>query len=406
MARHGATPYLLTSLVFLAVALLAALDAALTHAALLPWFNGLRWLRVHLITLGLVTETLFGLLPLLAAARAGLPAPPPRLDIWLLLTSGILVLLAGIPLVNPALILGGGSLVFAATLLLLRQLAALRRAEPAAALPAAAPPALPRGRPFYLAGLAFFLVGILVGTGLWLGWSEVLRIAAPIEVHIHANSWGFLALAFAGLLVDQYPHFAGRPLAWPGSVPWIRRLMILAALGLVLGPWLARMALTAPGMLLFLGATIALLANLAWPLRGDPLLRTPGLVHLFAAYAWIIAPLLFAPFILLGMAGFPTAAVEGNAPQALIYGWALQLGVALFPFLYARALLGPEAARLGGSWLSVAALNLGSFLLFAGIFDEPRRAVLHMSAYLLWTVALVPFLAQLYRISRSALAGA
>jgi hypothetical protein len=32
---------------------------------------------------------------------------------------------------------------------------------------------------FYVAGLVYLLVGILVGTGLWVGWNEALRWASP-----------------------------------------------------------------------------------------------------------------------------------------------------------------------------------------------------------------------------------
>ncbi len=42
-------------------------------------------------------------------------------------------------------------------------------------------------RKFYLAGLSYFLLGIIVGTGLWFGWAKPLHIATPLEVHIHAD---------------------------------------------------------------------------------------------------------------------------------------------------------------------------------------------------------------------------
>jgi hypothetical protein len=54
--------YLLMTAIFILMASLMAADAALTSFTLVPWFNGLRWLRVHLITLGAMTEALFGLL--------------------------------------------------------------------------------------------------------------------------------------------------------------------------------------------------------------------------------------------------------------------------------------------------------------------------------------------------------
>lgn len=397
-------PYMLTGLLFLFVGFLVALDASLTHVELLPWFNGLRWLRVHIVTLGVVTESLFGVLPLLVAMRAGRRKPAPRLDIWLLLSSGIVLLIAGIPLIGHALILTGGTLVFVASALLLHHLWGLRRGAPRAGLDGESDGGSDGvGRRFYLTGAAFLLLGALVGTGLWLGWNEVLRMAAPIEVHIHSNSWGFLSLVFAGVLLDQYRGFAGRELAWPGTIAWIYWLMTLGAIGLVLGPWLALTALTASGMILHLSATLLLLLNLFWPVRDERASWTPGMVHVFAAYLWIVVPLLFAPFILRGVESFPTAAVEGNAPQALVYGWALQLTFALTPYLFARYVVGLQGARLFGTWFSVLMVNTGSLLLLVGIFAEPQRSSLHALAYLAWTLSMIPILAELLRISRRAL---
>ena len=120
------------------------------------------------ITLGALTQVVFGLMPGLVAARASRPRPKMRWDTWAALNAGLLTLLVGIPLVNGALIIAGGTLVFAAAVLLIGQLAALRP-QRRLALPQPGP-----GLLFYLAGLAYLLLGILVGTGLWLGWGEAL----------------------------------------------------------------------------------------------------------------------------------------------------------------------------------------------------------------------------------------
>ncbi|MCA9872386.1 MAG: hypothetical protein KC441_01995, partial [Anaerolineales bacterium] len=183
--------YFLMAVLFISLAVLQAFDAAFVGFNLLPWFNGMRWLRVHLITLGTLTEVIFGVLPGLVALHSGLPKPKFRWDIWLLLNGGLLTLLVGIPLVNAVPIIAGGTLVFLATLLLIIQLAQLRAAKPAAAQDPAGGSA---GRKFYLAGLAYFLLGIFIGTGLWLGWLEPLGVQAPLETHIHANNWGLMSL--------------------------------------------------------------------------------------------------------------------------------------------------------------------------------------------------------------------
>lgn len=387
-------PYFLFALLYIMLAVLAALDSSLASLNLLPWFNGLRWLRVHLITLGTLTEIIFGLLPILVATRSGRPRPSIRWDIWLILNAGLLTLLVGIPLVNTPLIFVGGTLVFAATSMLVQHVHELRGAAVTPARTA------PSGRIFYLAGLSFFLLGIIVGTGLWLGWGEWLRIAVPIEVHIHANNWGFMALVFAGLIVDLYPDFAGRSLAWPQSLKPIFWMMTLGALLLVLGPWVQSTWFTVPGILLHLSATGWLLLNVIKPLRGERSAWGPGLWHLLTSYVWIIAPVLVAPLIILKVPGFPGAGIEQNAPQALIYGWVLQFAYALLPYLFTRFFLPNEPAKLGGSWFTLLTVHLGGVFLWASIFITDSYTVLHGTAYALWAASLIPIVFDLWRIAR------
>jgi hypothetical protein len=204
-------PYFLMTLLYASLAVLVAVDASAASWNLLPWFNGLRWLRVHFITLGVLTEVIFGLLAALVAAPSGRPKPKTRWDIWLTLNAGLLILIIGVPLVNPVLMITGSTLVFIAATLLVKQLSGLRPIAPAINAPAGT------GRKFYIAGLSYLLLGIFVGAGLWAGWPQLFQIKVPLEVHIHANNWGFMSLVFAGLLVDLYPGFAKR--RWPGHAP-------------------------------------------------------------------------------------------------------------------------------------------------------------------------------------------
>ena len=59
--------YLLTTLVFTFVALLASADASLVSINLISAFPALRWVRVHFITIGILLQVIFGLLPWLVA---------------------------------------------------------------------------------------------------------------------------------------------------------------------------------------------------------------------------------------------------------------------------------------------------------------------------------------------------
>ncbi len=395
MRRRSApvNPFFLMAVLFSVLAALMATNLALMNAGMVEAFGGIRWLRVHLVTLGVATELLFGALPLARAWASGTAAPRTDLRAWALLNGGIALLLIGIPIANRAFVYSGGAMILVAAWLVLAQLfSTADDATPRSGARA------PTGKWFYIAGLAYFLVGITVGTGLLFSWATPLRITVPIEVHIHANSWGLMSLAFAGLIVDLLPRWSGRPLAWPGAVRPTFWLMTLGAGGLVLGPWLGAHLLTAPGLVMHVAATLWLLANVVQTVRGTTLTRDPGIWHLTSGYVWIVAPLFGAPFIILEVPWFPGAAVEGNAPQALVYGWMLQVAIAVLPYAVGRALHPPGPARLGGSWLSLAAIHAGSALLWAGIFAGALRPTLHAVAYSLWALALVAPTADAWRL--------
>lgn len=383
-------PYFLMMLLYLLVAVLAALDASLISLDLLPWFNGVRWLRVHFITLGMLTQVLFGALPVLVATRRQLPRPSTRWDIWLTLNVGLIILLAGIPSINQQLIFGGGTMIFIATTLLAKQLWGMSSAvvQPVS-----------QSAKFYITGLLYLLLGIIVGTGLWLGWSGPLRIRVPLEVHIHANNWGFLSLVFAGLIIEIIPLLSNQALATVRALNTIFWAMTLGALGLVMGPWLGgALWVTVPGLLLHIAATVWLVGLLVRGLGRAGVLRTAGGWHLITAYVWILLPVLIAPMILLKVPGFVGGDIEATAPQALIYGWVLQFGFALIPFLMQRYLFGANKATLGGNWFSLLTVNIGSVLVWSSIFVIPLRNNLHGTAYLFYILSMVSVAWQLGRM--------
>jgi len=389
-------PYFIMAILYLSMAFLTALDMSLVGLEILPWFNGMVWLRVHFITLGTLTQVIFAVTPVLTALVYRLPRPRFHWEIWLSLNLGILVLLVGIPPVNRTLILAGGMLIFVATALLIRQLLRLRpQNQPRTAAQSDA------GRKFFIAGLGYFLLGIIVGTGLWIGWSETLIISGPKEVHIHANNFGLMSLVFAGLIVRLYPVWAKRPLANPKSVTYIFWLMTLGAFGLIFGPWFDKTYLLVPGLILYLAATILLLFNVIKPLWGDRQAWTLGLWHVVLSYFWLMAPILVSPLVLFNVARIPASTIEGYAPQALIYGWLLQFGLAVVPFFFMRLFSAGEPARLGGTRFTLLAVNLGSAFLWISIFFQPIRETVYAIGYLLWALAMLPVLVDLWRITRS-----
>jgi hypothetical protein len=344
-----------------------------------------------------ITQIIFGALPLLIAVRNQLPRPQMRWDVWVLLNAGILTLLVGIPLVSRTPIIVGGTFVFIATLLFIYQLSSMKMP----AINTQTTPHTHAGRKFYIAGLVYFLLGILMGTGLWTGWSEPLGVVGNAkEVHIHANSWGLMSLVFAGILFDYFPVWTKRSLANPKSATPIFWLMTLGAFGLVFGPWFANTYLLVPGLLMHLAASIWLLYNIIQPIRGDKQAWTPSIWHLVLSYFWILAPIAMAPFVLFEIPGLPGVAIETYAPQALIYGWVLQFGFAIVPFFFATVLAPHKEGKLGGSWFSLLFINLGGVFLWASIFAEAYRATLHGTAYLFWVLALLPITSQLLQITR------
>ncbi len=387
-------PYFLMSLLYLSLVALAALASILTGLEIIPLFGSLKWLRVHLVTLGALSEIIFGLAPTLVATARRLPRPKIRWDTWLFLNAGLVLLLIGIPTITRALIVTGGTLAGVAVILLIKQLIDLR--------PTQAPrkTSSMEGRKFYITGLGYLILGGLVGTGLWLGWSEALHIASPIEVHVHTNLWGFAAIILAGLLVDLYPSFANRPLAWSRSIPRIYWSMTLGALGLILGPWLNVSIFTVVGLILHTLGSILLLVIVVKPLLGDRRAWTPGIWHLLTSYVWFFLPVVVAPLIVARATDFPVQEISGSGGPILIFGWIVQFGYALMPYLFTRFFEPNKTPRLGGTWLSLVTVHLGGILFWVSLFFPNVEAVSRALAYGFWIVSGLPILISLWRSLR------
>jgi hypothetical protein len=350
-------------------------------------FPALRWVRVHFITLGIISQVIFGLLPVLVASLSKKGRPSMRWDIWLMLNAGLVALVAGFSGMNHPIIFTGGLLIFVSTTLLLVHLLNLRGGN------------APESLKFYLTGVFYLLVGIIIGTGIFLNWSPALRIKIPIEAHIHANSWGFMSLVFAGLLVDIIPMITGRPLGNTRNISFIYWGMTVGAFGLVLGPWLGgSLPPTAIGLISHIAATITLIVLMIRAFRASNRLKDAGAWHLVSSYIWIIAPISMAPLILFKV--IPSGPVESIAPQALIYGWVLQFGIALIPYIARRFFLKEENQQLGGNWMSLVAATAGSLFVWVSIFIVPVRGVLYGIGFTLYTITLIRLLMDLFEIAQ------
>lgn len=391
------TPYFLMTGLYLLLTALVTLDSALASAGLAPAFAGLKWMRVHFITLGVLTQLVFGLLPVLTAKGLNLPKPRMTWLTWLLYNSGLVILLIGLPIVNSQMIIAGGTLIFIAVLILMKDLVGLRRdAISRSGRGVCASYATTR---FYLGGLAYLLVGVLVGTGMWIGWAEPLRIAIPKEVHVHSNLWGYTAMIFAGFIFDLFPALARQKLL--GRGPRLEMAvfasMALGALGLVTGPWLNIGWPAVTGLTLHTLGTLVLLAALVRLVLRERSLRSPGGAHLVSAYLWLLVPVVVAPFIVAKASEyFPVDEVAGSGGPILIYGWILTFGLAVIPYFFAQVFQPNRAARLGGSWAGLVAAHAGSLLFWLGLFFPTAQAWLRAGAFLLWLMALLPMLIDIY----------
>ena len=383
-------PYIFTTLFYTFVGLFIAADASLVSFNLTSAFPALRWVRVHFITLGILSQVIFGLLPSLVASHAKKAKPAMRWDIWLSLNAGFALLIAGFSGMNHPQIFAGGTLVFIATSLLLGQLWNLRGGEAPASLK------------FYITGVSYLLLGIILGTGIFLNWNTVLHIRVPLEVHIHANSWGFMSLVFAGLLVDFIPMITGKPLGEKKAIDSIYWGMTLGAFGIILGPWIPANISEPPtvaGLILHLAGTIWLVVLMIRALKGSGHLSQAGGWHLVASYVWILMPVLVAPTILLKL--IPSGPVESTAPQPLIYGWVFQFGIALIPYIFRRTLLKEKNPALGGTWLTFTLLALGGLIIWISIFS-PIENILYGIGFILYTAAFIQPLKELLDIVRKA----
>lgn len=375
-------PFYLMASVYLALDVLALAAMALVTAGAIDPLPGLVWLRIHLLTIGVVVQIILGSAPGLVAAKLG-AQPPGRLtntSLWLLVNASFALLIYSMPqgLSQLAAVAAGG--IFLAIVLLL---ATLHRRG-------ACPPVGARaGLRFFIAGPIFFLLGILMAMSMLLGWPAPGGFFGQLEGHVHANVWGFLALIVAGFLLERIPAALGQPLRWPRLVSATSWLLIAGALGLVAGPWLGVLPLTMLGIVIYVTGTALLIANLAGTALAAHRL-TANIAHLLVAYLWMLVPAVIAP-IILGITGkLPTGKVEAAAVSGLIAGWVLQIVLGALPLRLRDLRQG--ATGWDGCWGSVALLNIGVLLIWVSAFVTSVDLTSQLTAigYGLMVVASMP----------------
>lgn len=389
-------PYYLMTGLYLLLTALVTLDSSLASLGWAPTLAGLKWMRVHFITLGVLTQLVFGLLSALTAKGLKLPKPKQNWLTWLLYNGGLIILLIGLPMVHKTTIITGGTLIFIAVLILMQDLVGLRRA--AINQHGKGVCSTYSTTRFYLGGLFYLLVGVLVGTGLWIGWAEPLAIAVPKEVHVHTNLWGYTALIFAGLVYELFPALSKQKLHGHVRLDMlVFGSMAIGALGLVIGPWLDIGWPAVAGLTLHTAGTLLLLAQVMVMVVREKKLRHPGVAHLVSAYLWVMVSAVAAPFIVAKASErFPVAEIAGNGGPILIYGWIMTFALAIIPYFF-RQLFDPYGKPdLGGSWRSLIFMHLGGLLFWVALFWPSMQAVLRAGAFLFWFIGLMPTLLGLF----------
>jgi hypothetical protein len=137
------------------------------------------------------------------------------------------------------------------------------------------------------------------------------------------------------------------------------------------------------------------------PLLGDRRARTPGMLHLLISYVWLFLPVVVAPLIVAQATDFPVQEVSGSGGPILVFGWVLQFGYALVPYLFARFFEPDQPAHLGGTWLSLVSMNLGAVLFWISLFFPGAETISRVLAYAFWTLSGVPILTGLWKSFRS-----
>jgi len=398
-------PFLVMAGLYLVVGLAAVIGRLAVDAGVVDVLPRLRWVTIHLVTIGGMTQALFGTLPSLASDEdaEGIDSDSTGSSVsdarrrwlqWLSLNAGYPLILIGMVAGNTVTALVGATAVLGALFSLLKTVYGTSAA-------------VGSGR-FFRTAPWFLVVGILAAFGMLTNVHGPGGYFGSIEAHVHANVWGFLALVAAGVLLTVLPRLLDVDLRYPR----LRRVtywgLTIGAGGLVAGPWLARHALTIGGLLVYVVGTVALLANVVGTYRASERAHPRRFALVLGAYLWLAFPVPWAPLVLLYPDTVPGAAIELAAIDGLVFGWMLQLAMAFLPLVVVATkresgslpgAMRSASERIGRpSWPQVGSVNAGMVLLWATAFPlfSGVEATLTFGGYLLIAAAWVPFVVELW----------
>lgn len=359
-------PFFVMAGLYLTVGVLAIVGKLAVAVGFVEPLSQLRWVLIHLVTIGAMTQALFGALPHLVSSvdsPAASISPRRRWSQWILLNMGYPLILFGMTTGSTLVTVTGATIVLIALALLLVTVYRLSADSRGSLLSR-----------YYRVAPWFLVVGIFAAFGMLLNVHGPGGYFGSIEAHVHANVWGFLALVVAATLLQLIPALMGTELRYPR----LKRIpfwgMTIGTVGLVSGPWLAIHALTITGLAIYVIGTIALLANIVGTECASGWTKDARVGHILGAYVWLVFPVPWAPLVLLFPNVVPGASIETAAINGLVFGWMLQLAMALLPSVVG-AFEDPEggvdvpsaveSSSYAPSWLGVGSINLGMLALWA-----------------------------------------
>lgn len=364
-----------------------------------PFLPSWRWLAIHLLLLGAVSNAILLWSAHFTAAVLRLAAPTSRRGEAVrlaLLNLGVLAVLAAGTVASPWVGVAGAAAVFAAVAAHLVWLARRLRA----ALPARFAVTVR----YYLAASVALLTGVPVGA-----WMLVVHDAARprlVLFHAHVNLFGWVALTVLGTLVTLWPTVLRTRMA-DDAVPAARKALpvALTGLGLVGIGTLAWWPVVAVGGLVVFALAAGMTARPGFAAaRGKPPASfatwsiVAGSGWLLVALAVDVWTLLTAPNPLAAEHGFHAVLVPllvGFVGQVLLGALAYLLPVALGG---GPATVRRHTATLDRHWAQRVTMTNAALV----VFVLPSPSYVRITTSLLVLAALVQFLIPAVRVLLSA----
>lgn len=283
---------------------------------LAPRVHWISWSHIHFLTIGAFVQFAVGYLPRTTAAQLDRPAPP-RWYAWVnagVLDGSLVLLWYGWSSGHVAAFDVGTTLVLLLAVVLLVQLFAMVVRSDG------------RNRDvsvgFSLLAVFVFLWGITYAYGLFgRTWDVPGGWTGLRESHVHANTWGFLALAAVGALYRRFPKLVGGDLYSHRLKTYSFWFFTAGIFPLITGPWLGIRAVIVAGLGLYtIGFLLYYYTLIRTYVAGEP--SGPALFLLVAQF-WILGPGLAAPLLLFEVGWVDPTFLEQGLVHFFFVGWAL-----------------------------------------------------------------------------------